>query len=262
MLQSHADSASFETGRLNIGDSDFWSSIRSALVHGVYTAAHQSIPITAMAAQSKIPIPSTITTAALTESNIKRIIGDLTNLYLKHRSHISRAIYITLFVALINRIRNAIAEQKAAAARQAEARQRGAGATRQESTSKRKVELNREFFKNLLRLLRIVMPGWKSKELRSLIGHSFFLVLRTLISLYVAELDGKLVSNLVRGKGKEFLTGLVWWMIVAIPATFTNSMVLHAALTMDDEMLTTTAVDIPSMQTRTTIPHTPHQLHT
>ncbi|KAI9666907.1 MAG: hypothetical protein M1831_001412 [Alyxoria varia] len=180
-----------------------------------------------MAAQSKIPLISTTTTAALTESSIKRIIGDLTNLYLKHRSRISRAIYLTLFVALINRIRNAIAEQKAAAARQAEARQRGTGAIGQEGTSKRKVELNREFFKNLLRLLRIVMPGWRSKELRLLIGHSVFLVLRTLISLYVAELDGKLVSNLVRGKGKEFLTGLVWWMIVAIPATFTNSMLTY-----------------------------------
>lgn len=56
-------------------------------------------------------------------------------------------------------------------------------------------------------------------------SHSVFLVLRTLLSLYVAELDGRLVSNLVRGKGKDFLLGLVWWMIVAVPATFTNSMV-------------------------------------
>jgi ATP-binding cassette subfamily D (ALD) long-chain fatty acid import protein len=51
------------------------------------------------------------------------------------------------------------------------------------------------------------------------------LVLRTMISLYVAELDGRLVSSLVRGKGGDFLKGLVWWMTVAIPATFTNSMV-------------------------------------
>jgi len=61
--------------------------------------------------------------------------------------------------------------------------------------------------------------------LRLLISHSIFLVLRTLLSLYVAELDGRLVSNLVRGKGRDFLTGLVWWMTMAVPATFTNSMV-------------------------------------
>lgn len=70
-----------------------------------------------------------------------------------------------------------------------------------------------------------MIPGWKSKELRLIISHTFFLVIRTLLSLYVAELDGKLVSSLVRGKGKEFLRGIVWWMIVAVPATFTNSMV-------------------------------------
>lgn len=94
-----------------------------------------------------------------------------------------------------------------------------------EGPQRKKVELNREFFKSLLQLLKIVIPGWRSKELRLLISHSFFLVIRTLISLYVAELDGRLVSNLVRGKGKEFLVGIVWWMVVAVPATFTNSMV-------------------------------------
>jgi len=63
--------------------------------------------------------------------------------------------------------------------------------------------------------------------MRLIISHSIFLVLRTLISLYVAELDGRLVSNLVRGKGTEFLKGLVWWMLVAVPATFTNSMLSY-----------------------------------
>jgi hypothetical protein len=74
-------------------------------------------------------------------------------------------------------------------------------------------------------LLKIVIPGLRSKELRLLVSHSVFLVLRTLLSVYVAELDGRLVSSLVRGKGRDFLLGLGWWMTVAVPATFTNSMV-------------------------------------
>ncbi len=157
--------------------------------------------------------------------SFSKLLNELTTLYLQHRKRISRAVYLTLFLALLNRIRNAIAEQKAASARHASARKAGTGKTEGESTGRKRVELNREFFKNLLRLLRILIPGWRSKELRLIISHSVFLVVRTLISLYVAELDGKLVSNLVRGKGKEFLTGLVWWMMVALPATFTNSMV-------------------------------------
>jgi ATP-binding cassette subfamily D (ALD) long-chain fatty acid import protein len=174
-----------------------------------------------MAAQSKLPQQPLLSASALSKA-----VNDLTALYLQNRTRISRALYLTLFIALIQRIRNAVSEQKAASVRQAEGRKRpGTGAGAGEATGRKKVELNREFFRNLLRLLKICIPGWKSKEMRLLIGHSVFLVLRTLISLYVAELDGRLVSNLIRGKGREFLKGLVWWMIVAVPATFTNSMV-------------------------------------
>lgn len=179
-----------------------------------------------MAAQSKLLPPR------LSESALKRIVADLLATYSRNRTRISRTIYITLFIALVARIRNAIAEQKAASALQAEARKRGTGAVK--DGKKKKVELNREFFKNLMRLLRIVMPGWRSKEVRLVISHSVFLVLRTLISLYVAELDGKLVSSLVRGKGKDFLKGLVWWMMVAVPATFTNSMVCSIQIPKED----------------------------
>ncbi|MCJ1472028.1 hypothetical protein MMC13_000673 [Lambiella insularis] len=177
-----------------------------------------------MAVQSKFALPP----QHVSEKSLKQLISTLTDVYLKHRTNISRTVYLTLFVALINRIRNAIQEQKAASLHQAQVRQRpGTSSSQGEAMSRKRVELNREFFKNLLRLLKIVIPGWKSKELRLVITHSFFLVIRTLISLYVAELDGKLVSSLVRGKGREFLVGIIWWMMVAVPATFTNSMLSY-----------------------------------
>ncbi|KAK7183815.1 ATP-binding cassette sub-family D member 2 [Paraphaeosphaeria sporulosa] len=163
----------------------------------------------------------------LSASSLKSLVNDFTRIYLQHRTKISRAVYLTLFVALINRIRSAIAEQKAAALRAKALRKTSTAPSEGEATGRKKVELNREFFKNLLRLLKICIPGWRSKEFRLLISHSVFLVLRTMISLYVAELDGRLVSSLVRGKGKDFLWGLVWWMTVAVPATFTNSMLSY-----------------------------------
>ncbi len=160
---------------------------------------------------------------------VRSIIADLTRMYLDNRTRISRAVYITLFVALINRIRHAIAEQKAASARDAvkRAERRGTTSTEEDAVSakKKKVELNREFFRSLLRLLKIVVPGWRSRETRLLISHSFFLVVRTLISVKVAEMDGAIVKSLVKGNGKEFLMRIVWWMLIAVPATFTNSMV-------------------------------------
>lgn len=174
-----------------------------------------------MAAQSKLNLLPP-------DKTIKGAISKFTDLYLKHRTKISRTVYLTLFFALLNRIRSAISEQKAAAIRQADARQRGSTSLAHghgDATKRKKVELNREFFKNLFKLLRICIPGWRSKEFRLLISHSIFLVIRTLISLKVAAMDGQLVSSLVRGKGKDFLIGIVWWMLIAIPATFTNSMV-------------------------------------
>lgn len=174
-----------------------------------------------MAVQSRLLLHT-----APSEQSLKRVVSALTELYLQHRNKISRTVYLTLVVALINRVRNAISEQKAASLHQAQARQRpGTTPSEGEAIVRKRVELNSEFFRALWRLLKIVIPGWKSKELRLIISHSIFLVIRTLLSLYVAELDGKLVSSLVRGKGQEFLRGIAWWMIVAVPATFTNSMV-------------------------------------
>ena len=177
-----------------------------------------------MAAQSKLRLLPP-------DRTLKSLVNSLTTHYLAHRTAISRTVYLTLFFALLNRIRSAISEQKASALRQAAARQRGSTSLSHSHGGKKpKVELNREFFKNLFRLLKICIPGWRSKELRLLISHSVFLVIRTLISLKVAAMDGQLVSSLVRGRGRDFLIGIVWWMVIAVPATFTNSMVRASCL--------------------------------
>ncbi|KAK4678421.1 ATP-binding cassette long-chain fatty acid transporter pxa2 [Podospora pseudoanserina] len=168
--------------------------------------------------------------AAARDRTIRGIVSQLTSMYLQNRTRISRAVYITLFVALINRVRHAIQEQKAASVREATKRAEKSGTTSTadgEVTKKKKVELNREFFRSLLRLLKIVVPGWRSKETRLLISHSFFLVMRTLISLKVAAMDGAIVKALVKGNGREFLMRIVWWMLIAVPATFTNSMLSY-----------------------------------
>lgn len=187
-----------------------------------------------MASQSKLLLAS-LSHPSQRDRTIRSIITHLTSLYLTHRTRISRAVYLTLFIALINRVRNAIAEQKAASRLERaqpkttttplpEDDDAAAAAAAKQKKAKKKVELNRDFFRALLRLLRIVVPGWRSKETRLLISHSVFLVIRTLISLKVAAMDGAIVKALVKGNGKEFLMRIVWWMLIAVPATFTNSM--------------------------------------
>lgn len=193
------------------------------------------------------------------DRSIKKAISALTELYLTHRTKISRTVYLTLFLALANRVRNAISEQKAASLHQAQVRRPGTAPRDGEATTRKRVELNADFFRAIWRLLKIVIPDWKSKELRLIISHTFFLVIRTLLSLYVAELDGKLVSSLVRGKGKEFLRGIVWWMIVAVPATFTNSMVSCLFASYDPQLKLLPAL-ISSVQTSSSVSQPSHKL--
>lgn len=98
-------------------------------------------------------------------------------------------------------------------------------------TSKRRsaprVEVDAQFFTRLNRLLAIVIPSWKSKTASLLVIHSAFLIFRTVLSLYVASLDGRIVSALVRGEGLQFLFRLALWMSISIPATYTNSMLSY-----------------------------------
>ncbi|KAJ1722804.1 ATP-binding cassette long-chain fatty acid transporter pxa1 [Coemansia erecta] len=86
-------------------------------------------------------------------------------------------------------------------------------------------KLDRAFFQQLRALRRIIIPSVASKEAGIIALHTVFLVLRTWLSVIVAELDGKIVKHLVRGQGRKFLAGLLSWFAIAIPATYTNSMI-------------------------------------
>ncbi|KAJ2726039.1 ATP-binding cassette long-chain fatty acid transporter pxa1 [Coemansia sp. Benny D115] len=86
-------------------------------------------------------------------------------------------------------------------------------------------KLDRVFLQQLRALRRIIIPSMLSKEMGIVALHTVFLVLRTWLSVVVAELDGKIVKHLVRGQGRRFLAGLLSWFAIAIPATYTNSMI-------------------------------------
>lgn len=94
-------------------------------------------------------------------------------------------------------------------------------------TSKKKVSLDKNFFKQFKFLLKIVLPGIKSKEFLILVLHTLFLGSRTFLSIFIAKLDGRLVKTIVDRNGKKFLYFLMIWIGVAIPATYVNSMIKY-----------------------------------
>ncbi|KAL5498627.1 PXA1 [Sanghuangporus vaninii] len=90
-----------------------------------------------------------------------------------------------------------------------------------------KPNVDRVFLKQLRAILHIAFPSLTSREALIVLLHSFFLVMRTVLSVGVARLDGRIVRDLVSGNGRGFLRGLGWWFLFAIPSTYTNSMLRH-----------------------------------
>lgn len=85
--------------------------------------------------------------------------------------------------------------------------------------------LNLAFLHQFLSLGSIMVPRWNSKETGLLMSHGVFLLLRTYLSLLIARLDGEIVRDLVAGKGRAFLWGIVKWCGIGTLASYTNAMI-------------------------------------
>lgn len=103
------------------------------------------------------------------------------------------------------------------------------------NSSKTSVGVNRKFIKQFSAIWAIVVPRVNSKAAFLLFIHTFFLFLRTWLSLIIAKLDGRIVRDLIAANGKEFVRGLCYWLLIAIPASYTNSMIkfLQAKISID-----------------------------
>ena len=87
--------------------------------------------------------------------------------------------------------------------------------------------IDAKFLSNLVFLSRIMFPRWRTREMGILILHSLFLVLRTILSIVLAQFDGYLVRSMVSAQGRKFMIGLVWWFAISIPASYDNSMIKY-----------------------------------
>lgn len=85
--------------------------------------------------------------------------------------------------------------------------------------------VNRKFLRQFAAIWAIIVPRVGSKASALLLVHTFFLFLRTYLSLVVAKLDGRIVRDLIAANGKGFVQGLVYWLLIAIPASYTNAII-------------------------------------
>lgn len=84
---------------------------------------------------------------------------------------------------------------------------------------------NKTFLKQLERLLKVMIPSVWSIEAGLLMLHTLSLIMRTFLSIYVAKLEGCVVKFIVRKDIQMFTVQLTKWLLIALPATFLNSLI-------------------------------------
>ncbi|XP_066582075.1 ATP-binding cassette sub-family D member 1 [Prorops nasuta] len=87
--------------------------------------------------------------------------------------------------------------------------------------------LDRVFLKQLIMLLKIMVPGWRTKEAGLLTCATLTLLARTFLSVYVATLEGEIVKRIVLKDVRGFGMMLGKWIAIAFPATFVNSAIRY-----------------------------------
>ncbi|GIX76929.1 ATP-binding cassette sub-family D member 1 [Caerostris extrusa] len=84
---------------------------------------------------------------------------------------------------------------------------------------------NKVFLQQLAKLIKVMIPGVWNIEAGLLVLHTFSLIMRTFLSIYVAKLEGCVVKFIVRKDIRMFTVQLTKWLLIALPATFLNSLI-------------------------------------
>ncbi|CAK9436498.1 uncharacterized protein LODBEIA_P10560 [Lodderomyces beijingensis] len=86
---------------------------------------------------------------------------------------------------------------------------------------------NSKFLNQLAIIWRILIPKFYCKNTSLLLSQCFFLIFRTWLSLLVAKLDGQIVKNLIAANGRKFSRDLIYWLLIAFPASYTNAAIKY-----------------------------------
>ncbi|CAD8074471.1 unnamed protein product [Paramecium sonneborni] len=102
--------------------------------------------------------------------------------------------------------------------------------SKKEASSPRKIprkygqgNVDKVFINRIMDLLKIVIPSIKSMEIFDLSVLTVFLVIRTMMSIYISSLNGRIVKTIINGDFQKFIQKIVQLGLVAVPASFVNS---------------------------------------
>jgi len=90
-------------------------------------------------------------------------------------------------------------------------------------TTRLKVQVDRIFFQRLLKIIKIIIPSISSKEFLHLIVLTLFLLVRTILSIQIADVTGLNAQYLVQKRWKDTIKGVILFGAIGIPASCVNS---------------------------------------
>ncbi|XP_026863388.1 ATP-binding cassette sub-family D member 1 [Electrophorus electricus] len=146
---------------------------------------------------------------------------------LKRPSAVRKAVFLTVAAYGVKKLYPYISERLKGRTAQPCANGGPLEVTERQGKKRRSPAVNREFLERLTRLLRILFPRIFCREFGLLGVHSVALISRTFLSIYVANLDGKIVKTIVKKDPQAFVWELTKWLLIAIPATFVNSAIRY-----------------------------------
>ncbi|MCP8717195.1 MAG: ATP-binding cassette domain-containing protein [Asgard group archaeon] len=137
----------------------------------------------------------------------------LLKIYKSNRSLLLNTSYIILIIAAFTGATNT--------GRGTSSRTTKLDAVDEQALKKKHPKLSRESFQ---RLRKAILPSFLDKTMVYFLANLSLLVVRALLTLRVATLDGQLVGALVSRRLKVFAKYLLYWMLLGIPASLTNAL--------------------------------------
>lgn len=89
---------------------------------------------------------------------------------------------------------------------------------------------NSRFLNQLTIIWKILIPKFYCQNTSLLLSQCFFLIFRTWLSLLIAKLDGQIVKNLIAADGRKFARDLIYFLLIAFPASYTNAAIKYLEL--------------------------------
>jgi ABC-type uncharacterized transport system fused permease/ATPase subunit len=94
-------------------------------------------------------------------------------------------------------------------------------------SKKMRKKMTKTDMEKLLKIFRILIPSVWTKQFGLVCVHSIALISRALLSICVANLDGRITKSIVEKDLLKFLVYLARWIGLAVPATFVNSLLRY-----------------------------------